>query len=224
MRKLIEGILRFQTEIFSPQRELFQQLAEKRQTPGALFITCSDSRVNPNLLTQTEPGELFILRNAGNIIPPYGSASGGEGATIEYAVAVLGIKNIIVCGHSRCGAMHELIHNENIQDLPAVAAWFAHAETTRRILRAKYGHLNNGQLQRPAIEENVLVQLGNLRTHPAVAAALRRDELHLYGWVYRIETGEVLAYDPEQGRFLPINGTVPKPLLSPERLVEGDGI
>ena len=104
MQKLLEGLHHFQQNIFSSQRELFERLA-KGQSPETLFITCSDSRINPNLLTQTQPGELFILRNAGNIIPPYGAANGGEGATIEYAVAVLGVKDIIVCGHAHCGAM-----------------------------------------------------------------------------------------------------------------------
>lgn len=129
MEKLIRGIHEFQSTHFSPQRELFQRLAGG-QRPDALFITCSDSRIDPSLLTQTKPGELFILRNAGNIVPPYGAANGGEGATIEYAIRALGIRDIIVCGHTHCGAMQGLLQPEALEDLPAVRSWLSHAEAT----------------------------------------------------------------------------------------------
>src|SRR3954466_5068695 len=198
MQKIIDGVRRFQAGVFTRQRDLFEQLAAKRQSPHALFITCSDSRINPNLITQTEPGELFILRNAGNIVPPYGAANGGEGATVEYAVAVLGVKHIIVCGHWHCGAMQALLDpGGRRQDLPAVSLWFSHAEATRQIMREKYPHLTGLPLETRAAEQNVLVQIDNLRTHPAVAAGLARGDLSLHGWVYRIETGEVFAYAPE---------------------------
>lgn len=214
MQKLMDGLHQFQANIFSSQRELFERLA-RAQNPDALFITCSDSRINPNLITQTEPGELFILRNAGNIIPPYGAASGGEGATIEYAVAALGVKDIIVCGHSHCGAMKGLLHPEALTELPAVASWLAHAESTRRVVKENYRHLQDDALLTVTVEENVLGQIENLRTHPAVAARLARGDLHLHGWVYKIETGEVFAYHPEQGQFLAINsGTNATPAVS----------
>lgn len=208
MQKLIEGLHQFQTSIFSSQRELFERLAQG-QKPDALFITCSDSRINPNLITQTNPGELFILRNAGNIIPPFGAANGGEGATVEYAVAVLGVKDIIVCGHSHCGAMQALLEPDGLTDLPQVGAWLSHAEATRRIMKENYGHLSGAARVTATVEENVLIQLENLRTHPAVAARLSRGELNLHGWVYKIETGEVFAYDPGQGQFLPLVESVP---------------
>src|SRR5262245_47277850 len=137
MQKLIQGIHQFQANQFLSQRELFERLADG-QNPDALFITCSDSRINPNLVTQTEPGDLFILRNAGNIVPAYGASNGGEGATIEFAVAGLGIQDIIVCGHSHCGAMASLMEPEKIDDMPAMSAWLSHAEATRRIVREKY--------------------------------------------------------------------------------------
>src|SRR5688500_10298617 len=165
MQRLIEGIPHFQANVFGSQRELFERLAEG-QNPEALFISCSDSRINPNLLTQTEPGDLFILRNAGNIIPPHGAANGGEGATIEFAVAGLGVQDIIVCGHSHCGAVRGLLHPESLQDMPAVAAWLSHAEATRRIMREKYSDRVGAAQLTTAVEENVLVQLENLRTHP----------------------------------------------------------
>jgi carbonic anhydrase len=205
MQKLIEGLHHFQSSIFSTQRELFERLA-RGQNPETLFITCSDSRINPNLLTQTEPGDLFILRNAGNIIPPYGAANGGEGATIEYAVDALGVREIIVCGHSHCGAMQAILNPDSLKDLPQTALWLGHAEATRRIMRQNYEHLEGAALLTATVEENVLVQLENLRTHPAVAARLARGELSLHGWVYKIETGQVFDYDPETGQFVPPAG------------------
>lgn len=222
MQKLIEGIHRFQSSCFSPQRELFERLADGQQ-PDALFITCSDSRINPNLITQTEPGELFILRNAGNIIPPYGTANGGEGATIEFAVAGLGVKDIIVCGHSHCGAMKGLLQPDCLKEMPAMAAWLAHAEATRCIVREKYTDRSGSALLTTAVAENVLVQLENLRTHPAVAAGLASDRLKLHGWFYKIETGQVFAYDPQRAQFVPVAEAKPGPAaftgLSPNHVI-----
>jgi carbonic anhydrase len=203
MQRLIEGLHQFQHDVFRPQREFFESLA-KGQRPETLFITCSDSRINPNLLTQTGPGELFILRNAGNIVPPYGAVQGGEEATIEYAVAVLGVRDIVVCGHSHCGAMNALIQDKE-PSLPAVARWLRHAEATRQIMAQSYGHLTDGPRLTAAVEENVLVQLENLRTHPVVAAGLNRKALHLHGWVYKLETGEVFAYEPGRGQFIALD-------------------
>jgi carbonic anhydrase len=201
MDKLVQGVRTFQSLIFRGQRERFERLAE-RQAPLALFITCADARVNPNLMTQTEPGELFILRNAGNLIPPHGQSAGGEAATIEYALSILRLRHVIVCGHTHCGAMHSLIGSP--PDLPAVRAWFAHAEATRRILRERFANLGGGFLVERAVEQNVLVQIDNLRTHPAVAAGLARGDLEVHGWVYRLETGDVLTYDHRDGRFVPL--------------------
>jgi len=214
MQKLVEGIHHFQATIFRPQRELFLRLADS-QEPEVLFITCSDSRINPNPITQTDPGELFILRNAGNIVPPYGAANGGEGATIEFAVAALGIEDIIVCGHSHCGAMKGLLNPESLVDLPAMAAWLGHAEATRRIIREKYRDRTGAAVLTATIEENVLVQLENLRTHPAVAAGLAQGKLKLHGWVYKLDTGQIFAYDPSQGQFLPLTETPPAPIPAP---------
>ena len=204
MQKLVEGIHRFQSHIFTRERRLFERLADGQQ-PQALFITCSDSRVNPNLLTQTGPGELFILRTAGNIVPPFGAVWGGEAGTIEYAVAVLRIKDIVVCGHSHCGAMSGLLHPETLTELKAVRELLKHAEATERIIKENYSHLTEEAARLTAtVEENVLVQLENLRTHPYVRAALSRGELNLHGWVYKFETGQVFAYDSEEGQFVPL--------------------
>ena len=203
MQKLIHGIHRFQEKNFSPLQGLFEKLA-KGQNPETLFITCSDSRIDPNLLTQSQPGDLFILRNAGNIVPPHGAANGGEGATIEFAVAGLGVKDIIVCGHSNCGAMAGLMNPDKISSLPTLGSWLSHAESTRRIVRDNYGHLDPDRLLMATVEENVLVQLENLRTLPAVASRLVKGDLHLHGWVYKIETGEVFAYELTSGQFVPL--------------------
>jgi carbonic anhydrase len=203
MQKLIEGIHHFQTNTFHTQRELFERLA-RHQEPEVLFITCSDSRVDPNLLTNTQPGELFILRNAGHIIPPHGAACSGSAATIEFAVVGLGVREIVVCGHSHCGAVKGVLYPETLQEMPAMASWLTHAERTRRIIRDNYGSVSDDRLLALAIEENVLVQLENLCSLPCVARRLTRGGLSLHGWVYYIETGEVFAYDPRAEQFLPL--------------------
>jgi carbonic anhydrase len=209
MQRLIQGIHTFQEETFKPLHQLFERLAEG-QNPETLFITCSDSRIDPNLLTRSKPGDLFIIRNAGNIIPAHGTNNGGEAATIEFAVSVLGVKDIIICGHSHCGAMKAILHPESTTDLPMMTSWLNHAETTRRIVKDNYGHLEGEKLITATTEENVLVQLENLRTLPAVASRLVKGDLHLHGWVYKIETGEVFAYDPAVGQFTSVTEHAPE--------------
>jgi carbonic anhydrase len=223
MHKLIQGIHHFQANVFRSQQELFARLADG-QRPEVLFITCSDSRINPNLITQTDPGDLFILRNAGNLVPPYGATNGGEGATIEFAVVGLGVRDIIVCGHSHCGAMKGLHHPESLRGMPTVAAWLAHAEATRRITCQRYEGFPDEELLNVTIQENVLVQLENLRTHPSVAAGLAAGSLKLHGWVYKIETGEVFAFHPERGQFLPVTEVPPAPTPRPARLTGAHSI
>lgn len=204
MQKLVEGIQKFQNEIFGSKQQLFESLAEG-QKPLALFITCSDSRIDPNLLTQTEPGELFVLRNAGNIVPPYGDVQQGEAATIEFAVRVLGVKDVIICGHSRCGAMSGLLDTTQLENLPAVRSWLSHAESTRRLVEERHQHVTEPAARlAAAVEANVLVQLDHLKTHPSVNDAIERQALNLHGWTYRFETGEVFSYDGAEGRFVPI--------------------
>jgi carbonic anhydrase len=201
MEKVLKGLVRFQKEVFAKKEKLFASLS-KQQNPSVLFITCSDSRIDPSLLTQTDPGDIFIIRNAGNLIPTYGAAIGGSTATIEYGVSVLQVKDIIVCGHTDCGAMKGLLHPEKLQDLPAVKAWLQHAETTVRIVKDHCAHLKGDELFAATIRENVLVQLDHLRTHPAVATRLRQGDLRLHGWVYSIGTGEVWVYDFEKKEFV----------------------
>lgn len=201
MEKVLKGLLKFQKEVFSKRKELFASLS-KEQKPSVLFVTCSDSRIDPSLLTQTDPGDIFIIRNAGNLIPTYGAAIGGSTATIEYGVSVLQVNDIIVCGHTDCGAMKGLLHPEKLQELPAVKAWLQHAETTVRIVEDHCAHLKGDELFAAAIRENVLVQLDHLRTHPSVATRLRRGNLRIHGWVYSIGTGDVWVYDEGKKDFV----------------------
>ena len=208
MQKLVEGIHQFQNDIFSSKQRLYEGLVDG-QHPLALFITCSDSRINPNLLTQTEPGELFILRIAGNIVPPYGAVEGGEAATIEYAVSVLGVKDIVICGHSHCGVMGAFwLDQSKVAKLPAVQSWLSHAESTRRIIEENYAHVTDAAARLTATAaENVLVQLEHLQTYPTVAAALARKALNLHGWVYEFETRQVFGYHSQDGQFVPLEAT-----------------
>ena len=203
MRKLIRGVRTFQETYVPQNRDLLEQLSHG-QKPNVLFITCSDSRISPNLLTQTEPGELFVVRNAGNIVPPFGAANGGEGATIEYAVNALDINQIVICGHSYCGAMKGLLKLKKLQDsMPLVCEWLEHAASTLKVLNDSYDHLEGDELIETAVAENVLAQIANLKTYPVVHSKLHQGVMRIYGWIYRIESGEILAYDEETHAFLP---------------------
>jgi len=206
MQKLVSGIHQFQQQIRAERPDLLDRMS-KGQEPLALFITCSDSRILPSELTQTEPGELFILRTAGNIVPPYGAVHGGEAATIEYAISALNVTDVIICGHSLCGAMSGLLDPELVRTMPAVQSILKHAESTRRIMDENYSHLADSAARLTAtVQENVLVQLENLRTHPSVAAAMARGALQLHAWVYKMQTAEVFAYHPDIQQFRTLLG------------------
>lgn len=213
VQQLVAGVHHFNRQVFRQQRELFERLS-KGQSPQTLFITCSDSRIDPNLITHTDPGDLFVIRNAGNIVPAYSAASGGEIASIEFAVAGLAVSDIVICGHSHCGAMKGLLHPEYLAEMPAVGEWLKHAEATRRIVKSKYSQLAESERLDVAVEENVLVQIENLQTHPSVAAALAQGQLKLHAWVYDIATGEVFAFDEESGQYQPL-GEVRPPAAGP---------
>lgn len=203
MRRLIHGVHEFQSQIFDTRRSLFERLAAG-QHPEALFITCSDSRIDPNLLTQTAPGDLFVVRNAGNIVPPASAATGGEAATIEYAVKVLQVRDVVICGHSRCGAVAGLLSPDDLAELPLVAAWLDHAKAVAGTVEKKYAASSPEEKWARAVEENVLVQLDNLRSYPAVSAAVQAGKLNLHGWVYHFESGAVSAFDPVAAQFAPL--------------------
>lgn len=200
MKKLIEGALRFQREVYPKHRALYRELAGG-QSPRWLLIACSDSRVVPSLLVQAGPGELFICRNAGNIVPAHGEHSGGVAATIEYAVQVLGVKHIIVCGHSDCGAMKAVLHPEKVAQLPAVAHWIGYAERARAVVLETAEGGSEEQVLAALTQENVLAQLDNLRTMPCVAAKVRTGALGLHGWMYDIGSGAFANWDAAEASW-----------------------
>jgi carbonic anhydrase len=201
MQKLVKGIHAFQKGYFASHRELFEQLATAGQRPETLFITCSDSRVMPDLITNSAPGELFMVRNVGNVVPHI-TLPGGTAAAIEYAVSVLDIENIIVCGHTQCGAMQAILEPEKMANLQFVRKWLDQTEAVKHVIDDKYVHLSGEERLTAAVEENVLVSLENLREYPFVAERLDKGTLQLNGWVFHIERGEVFDYDPEQGEFV----------------------
>jgi carbonic anhydrase len=205
MNSLIQGIATFQGSVFPGQRQMYRQLVRDGQHPSALIIACADSRVAPEHITQAGPGELFVCRNAGNIVPPASDVVGGVSSAIEYAVVALGVRDIVVCGHSDCGAMKGLMNRDLLKRMPSVAAWLRHADAAERIVCEAYPEGMDAQDRHHALAlENVVVQLANLRTHASVAAALARGALRLHGWFFEIETGVLLAYDGARGRFRPI--------------------
>lgn len=204
MHRLIHGIRNFRENVFPSRRARFEELASGQQ-PSSLFITCSDSRIVPHMLTQSEPGDLFVLRNAGNLVPPFSATAGGEAATIEYAVQVLGVEDVIVCGHSHCGAIAGLVRPQMVEGLPAVENWLGHAARVwEEISEQKLVAEDDDDVLTTAIKANVLVQLGHLRTFAAVVEAETHGELRLHGCFYRFETGEVTVLDEERRRFVPI--------------------
>ncbi|MER6910125.1 carbonic anhydrase [Streptomyces sp. NPDC000594] len=192
MRDLIEGVARFRQDAYPARAELFAELATVHR-PTTLFISCSDARVVPELITQSEPGELFVVRTAGNLVPAHTPGSDGVAASIEYAVAVLGVRSVVVCGHSACGAMTALAEEHDLSAAPAVADWLRHADASR----ARAGTTGSGAGRVDAlVRENVLAQLANLATHPSVARALAGGTVTLHGWVYSIPDGTVEVLDP----------------------------
>jgi carbonic anhydrase len=194
--KLQGGVTRFQQQVYPEHQDLFERLA-LGQRPEALFITCADSRIDPCLLTQTKPGELFICRVIGNIVPHYPDAVGGVWATVEYAVGVLRVPEVIVCGHTDCGVMNGALNPDALRAFPSVSAWLRYAPVE------ELGSQPNADLVLALTEHNVVAQLSNLRSHPIIAARLEEGDLALHGWIYHIGPGVVTAYDEESGKFLP---------------------
>ncbi len=202
MEKIISGLREFKNKSYDERKELFETLANG-QSPEVLLITCADSRIDPNLITHSEPGELFICRNAGNIVPPYGDVIGGMTASIEFGVAALGIEHIIVCGHTDCGAMKGAMKPETLGSLPSVASWLSYTRAAISSVEGRHGELEDHHLQE-VTEQNVLLQMTHLETHPAVAAKLASGEVEIHGWVYDIAEGSVSAYDEEKNAFVPV--------------------
>lgn len=194
------GVTRFQEQVFPKRKRLFEKLA-KAQSPKALFLTCADSRVVPSLITHTGPGELFVERNPGNLVPVYSQEAVGVSASIEYAVAALRVEHIIICGHSDCGVVKSILHPEKVAQLPAVARWMKYGTAARDAMYAEHPHLPEEQQIPILTQYNVLNQIDNLYTHPSVQQALRENRLKIHGWVYHIENGQVWEYNEERARF-----------------------
>src|SRR5580700_9004048 len=194
MEKLIEGHRRFLAKVFPRRRKEFHLLADS-QAPEWLFITCSDSRIVPDLILGTGPGDLFITRNAGNVVPVTGNDVDGCTATIEYAVDVLKVKDAIVCGHSDCGAMKAALDRKGLEKLPKASRWLHHVEAAfshRQPLNPADGpHAELASL----IRGNVVAQLLNLKAQPSVARALAKGTISVHGWYYEILTGRIEQYD-----------------------------
>jgi carbonic anhydrase len=214
MDHVISGVAKFQRDVFPGKRATFKKLATG-QNPEVLFITCSDSRIDPNLVTQTNPGDLFICRNAGNIVPPHSNITGGITASIEFAVAALGVKHIVICGHTDCGAMKGALKPESLEGLPHVKEWLSHARSATEVVKERCGCLSYDHLEQ-VTEENILQQLQHIRTHPSVAAKLATGSLQLHGWVYDIETGSVQCYDETSKCFAPMEDTYAKQYMAAE--------
>ncbi len=202
LEAMARGIGRFRREVFPQHRLEFESLADAQQ-PKALFLTCADSRIVPSMITQTGPGELFVERNPGNIAPIYSGEAVGVSASIEYAVTALKIRHVIVCGHSDCGAVKGMLHPDTVAEMPAMARWLRYGNTARSRLDSQAMEAGEEEHLRRLTELNVLVQMEHLATHPAVQRALADGRLAIHGWVYEIETGEVRAYDPAGGTFVP---------------------
>lgn len=198
------GVVRFQNEVYPEKKELFEKLSQG-QSPECLFITCSDSRIETAMITQTDPGELFICRNAGNIVPPHTNHTGGMTASIEFAVAALQVPHIVVCGHTECGAMKGAMNPQGLDGLPHVREWLGYSKAAVDIVNELGRDLNEQERMHMLLQQNVILQLQHLRTHPTVATRLAKGDLQLHGWVYDIKTGDVNAYDTGANKFVPVS-------------------
>ena len=208
LERLKDGVRRFQTEVYARSADEYERVAASPQRPHTLIISCADSRVDVETITSSKPGEVFVTRNIGNMVPPYGEMLGGVSAVIEYAVAALHVRHIVVCGHSDCGAMKALLNPPSTDPMPTVKRWLRNGEAALRIAET-LDQPDDGPRERlhRLTEENVLMQLTHLKTHPSVAGAMARGQLAISGWVYEIGTGDVrIAMDGSRD-FLSVNHT-----------------
>ena len=208
LERLKDGVRKFQMEVYPQRAEIFAQAANEPQRPQTLFIACADSRVDPNEITSSSTGDVFVTRNIGNMVPAYGEMLGGVSAVVEFAVSSLGVRHIVVCGHSDCGAMKALLAPESTEKMPTVRSWLqnAHAAlTVAEALReheAEAGHPRD--LLKLLTEQNVLLQMQHLKTHPSVRGALAAEALTISGWIYEIGSGHVCVAEDGSQKFTPI--------------------
>jgi carbonic anhydrase len=200
LSRVVSGVEKFRRDIFPSQREMFEKL-RTRQEPLALFVTCADARVVPNLFTQTEPGEIFIERNPGNMIPPYVEFVGGVTAGVEYAMLVLKVPLVLVCGHTDCGVMKALLHPERAEGMNGLRHWMGHGMSARNRMLRLFADANEEEQLRRITELNVLAQIEHLKTHPTVHERLQNGEIEVRGWVYDIGDGSIYQADPATGAF-----------------------
>lgn len=209
LQKLLRGIRHFKKHSYQEKQTIFKALSQG-QAPDVLFVTCSDSRIDPHLFTHAELGELFVLRNAGNIIAPISSTPSGEAATIEFALVQLNIQDIIICGHSDCGAMKGLLAPDLDKTLPQVDAWLTHSRTAlnrlQKIAETTQSKQPINLLQ--LTQENILLQMEHLKTHPTVKKKMAEGNLRIHGWYYEFETGEVYLYNELEHKFIAFEQTV----------------
>ena len=204
MPRFVDGVIKFQNEVYPDRKDLFERLA-KGQSPEAVFIACSDARVETAMITQTDPGELFILRNAGNIVPPHTTQTGAMTATLEFAMSVLQVPHIVVCGHSECGAMKGAMNPESVAHLPHVKEWIGFARGAAEMVEELGKDASEEEKMNMLIRQNVVLQIQHLKTHPSVLRRMAKNELTIHGWVYDIKTGAVDAYDAATDSFLPVD-------------------
>jgi len=202
--RLLDGLQRFHREVYPSRQAAYQQVMKEGQKPHTLFITCADSRIDPEMITQSGPGEIFVSRNIGNIVPTYGEMMGGVSAIIEYAVAALQVHHVVVCGHTGCGAMVGLLHPDKLEKLPMVKSWLRNGEAALAVSQTRNTGPDADAILDALIEENVLLQLHHLQTHPSIAGRLAQGSLALSGWVYDIANGTVRIYDEARRMFVPV--------------------
>jgi carbonic anhydrase len=208
MQRLIEGVHKFRTDTFGNYRKLFRKLSREGQNPHTLFITCSDSRVLAELITQSKPGDLFVVKNIGNIVPPASVVgdTNSTAAAIEFAVENLRVSDIVICGHSQCGAISAMLGDAPIGDnTPHLRDWLRLADPVVATLKKEYSHLKTAEERHTALaEENVLFGLDNLHSYSCVQERVGDGTLQLHGWFFQIATAELYAYDPETRQFSPL--------------------
>jgi len=216
LEQLKDGVRKFRAEVYPLRAEMFAQAASEPQRPQTLFITCADSRIDPNEMTSSGTGDVFVTRNIGNMVPAYGEMLGGVSAVIEFAVSSLGVKHIVICGHSDCGAMKALLQPESVEKMPTVKSWLTNAHTALSVAEKLYERdVEEGSdktLLQELTEQNVLLQMRHLKTHPSVAGAIAVEELSISGWVYEIGTGRVKVAEDGERSFTAI-----------EQVAVGDG-
>jgi carbonic anhydrase len=213
LQQLKDGVRRFQTEVYPQQAEIFALAASEPQRPHTLFITCADSRVDPIAITSSGTGEVFVTRNIGNMVPAYGEMLGGVSAVIEFAVSSLNVRHIVICGHTHCGAMHALLEPESVANMPTVKSWLENAHAALVVAETLQERTTAITTEESMIdvltEQNVLLQMQHLKTHPSVARAMAQGELTISGWIYCIGTGEVCVAEDGERTFTPIGVELP---------------